>query len=365
MILLLMACTQPEDSAQPVDLRGTASALAERGAQTWPAEDLPFDWMQTVWAYGVWSLREDWTQDYAADWMLDNLSRFEGEDPAAFHSSDSMSPSLLASLLMTENPSLKLEPIVEAGHAYLAVAPKTAEGAYEHWGPDSVFGEVGEVWIDSQFMIGMFLLAEYDRTGDPSHLQSWVEQYELFSLHCRDEQDQLYRHAWSDVEQVNIPSEAVYWNRGNSWVLVSAAEYLARVEPGSEGWNTIQPLFEAHAQATVAYQAEDGLWHTVLNHPEDPDNYTETAGSALIGHALSRGLETGALEGVDYEEAVRRSALGTLDRVDPETLVVEGTSFGTNPGDYDYYLGIVQLDDIILGVGSVVLFLNQVGEVEP
>lgn len=365
LLAALLACTPPEAEPDPLDLSSTARELAARGAETWPAEDLPFDWMQTVWAYGLWSLDEDWSTAYAQDWMADNLERFQGEDPAGFHSSDSMSPALLASLLMGQDPSLELEPITDAAHAYLAEAPRTAEGAYEHWGPDSVFGEVGEVWIDSQFMIGMFLLAEYDRSGDSAYLDSWVEQYELFSMHCRDEQDQLYRHAWSDVEQVNIPAEAVYWNRGNSWVLVSAAEYLARVEPGSPGWERIQPQFEAHAQATLALQAEDGLWHTVLNFPEDPDNYTETAGSALIGHALARGLESGALEGQEWEDSVARAARGTYGRVNPETGAVEGTSFGTNPGDYDYYLGIIQLDDIILGVGTVVLFLDQVGELDP
>jgi unsaturated rhamnogalacturonyl hydrolase len=360
-MIWLLACTAGEP--EPIDLTQTARALAERGSETWPAEDLPFDWMQTVWAYGVWSLHEAWTQDYAEAWMADNLYRFEGEDPASFHSSDSMSPALLASLLMAEDPSLELTSITDAGHAYLAVAPKTEAGAYEHWGPGSVFGEVGEVWIDSQFMIGMFLLAEHDRTGDPAYLDTWAEQYELFSMHCRDEGDQLYRHAWSDPDQANIPLEAVYWNRGNSWVLVSAAEYLARVEPGSAGWERIQPLFEAHAAAAVAYQSEDGLWHTVLNHPEDSANYTETSGSALIGHALSRGIEAGALEGEAWQGAVDAAALGVLERVDEDTLVVEGTSFGTNPGDYDDYVGIIQLDDIILGVGSVVLFLNEVGEV--
>ncbi len=365
MLFSLLACTSSPAPAGSLDLRATATALAERGALRWPAEDLPLDWMQTVWAYGVWSLHQDWTQDYARDWMADNLGRFEGQEPASFNSSDSMSPALLASLLMAEDSSLQLTPITDAAHAYLAVAPTTEAGAYEHWGPGSVFGEVGEVWIDSQFMIGMFLLAEYDRTHDLAYLETWAEQYELFSMHCRDPADQLYRHAWSDLDQANIPVEAVYWNRGNSWVLVSAAEYLSRVDPGSPGWDRIQPLFEAHASAALAYQAEDGLWHTVLNHPEDPANYTETSGSALIAHALHRGLASGALEGAAYEEAVGAAALGVLDRVDPDTLVVEGASFGTNPGDYEYYVGILQLDDIILGVGTVVLFLNDVGEVTP
>ena len=40
--------------------------------------------------------------------------------------------------------------------------------------------------------------------------------------------------------------------------------------------------------------------------------------------------------------------------------VVEGTSLGTNPGDYDYYVNIGQLDNLILGSGAVVMMLAEV-----
>jgi rhamnogalacturonyl hydrolase YesR len=46
---------------------------------------------------------------------------------------------------------------------------------------------------------------------------------------------------------------------------------------------------------------------------------------------------------------------GRLSEEDDGVWVVEGTSFGTNPGDYDYYVSVAQLDDIILGVGAVAL----------
>jgi len=95
-----------------------------------------------------------------------------------------------------------------------------------------------------------------------------------------------------------------------------------------------------------------------LNRPEDPANYTETSGSALIAYAFHVGVEAGAL-GPEYQDAAYATVDGIVsDRISSDR-VVEGTSFGTNPGDYDYYVGVAQLDDIILGVGSVVMLLAE------
>ncbi len=364
VVLFLTACTgEPADTGEGAhETLALAAALAERGAQTWPVEDLPFDWMQTVWGYGLLRLHlasgDDAWLGLDAAWMEDHVDGFTGDDPRTFHSSDSMSPALLASSVMVEEPSLELEPITEAAHAYLDAAPRTDSGAIEHWAEGSAFGEIGQVWVDSQFMFGVFLLSEYQRTGDRAHLEAWVEQYLLFSELCRGE-DGLYRHAWDDVAGENIPLDAVYWNRGNSWVLVSAAEMLRIVGPDDPAWDTIQPLFLEHAEATRSLQADDGLWYTVLNRPTGAGNYTETSGSALIAYAFEVGLDSGALEGEAWRVSVTAAVDGVGDRV-TEDLVVEGTSFGTNPGDYDYYVSVAQLDDIILGVGSVVMLLSEV-----
>ena len=45
-------------------------------------------------------------------------------------------------------------------------------------------------------------------------------------------------------------------------------------------------------------------------------------------------------------------------------LVVHGTSVGTNPGDYDYYTAVPVFDDLMLGIGSVILFFAEVDGLE-
>lgn len=350
-----------------LDTLPTALRLAEEGRERWPSDVLAFSWIETVWHFGLHRTAlasGDTAATEAIDaWLDHGLASFEGTDPRTIDSSDSLSPSTLASIRAHEGGRAELQPILDAAWHYLDdEALTTDEGAITHWGAGSVLDAQDEVWVDSQFMFGMFLLAEHDRTGDPVILDRFVEQYVLFSELCRDPADQLYRHAYNDTTDSNIPEEAVYWARGNSWVLISAAEYLARVPASDPGHQQVAPLFEAHAEAVMALQADDGLWHTVLNSPQGPDpaNYTETSASALIAYALVRGTES-VLDDGDVDRVLTPAIRGLEGRLTESggELSLAGTSFGTNPGDYDYYVGILQLDDQLLGVGSVLMALSE------
>jgi unsaturated rhamnogalacturonyl hydrolase len=179
---------------------------------------------------------------------------------------------------------------------------------------------------------------------------------------CRDPDDQLYRHMYDDEFDHNVPSEAVYWARGNSWVLISAAEYIDRV--GVEDAGEVLPLFQSHMAAVVELQDEsDGMWHTVMNAPngDDPYNYTETSATALIGYAIARGMASGALDD-SYRPALTAAIDGVTTRVEDDVVV--GASVGTNPGNYDYYVAVPTIDDYMLGIGTVIMVLAEVDGTE-
>lgn len=372
--LALIACqgpAEPEPEVRTLDTIEAAETLAREGIERRPTDTVGLGWIETVWAHGLLALHratgDDAYHDYNVAWLQRHLPEFATDPPRAFTSSDSMAPASVASELMRIDGSLALTPLTDAAHAYLAEANLTAEGAITHWGEAPPFLDDDEVWVDSLFMFGMFLLSEHERTGDRAHLERFVEQYVLYSELCRDPVDQLYRHAYKDATGLNIPQSDTYWARGNSWVLIAGAEALARIDQGDPAYGTLAPLVEAHAGAVIDHQADDGLWHTVMNRPrgDDPANYTETSASALLAYGLLRGAETvvpperalpavhAAVAGIEGRLRQRESHLG-----------LTGTSFGTNPGDYDYYVGVPVADDLMLGVGSVILLLSEVHGLE-
>lgn len=361
-VLVLVGCGAPVDDVPEPErwaTLATAERLADEGAVRWPAATQVFNWIPAVWGYGVLGVHEASDAPrhlaYGTAWMEASLPRFGGEDPLRFTASDEMAAAGVASIV-AHRAGLDLAPILAEADAYLDTrAPRVANGAIAHWG-DSPFFDEDQVWVDSLFMVGMYWLAEHDRTGEAGRLDAVAEQYARFSELCRDPDDDLYRHAWDDSDGVNIPADALYWARGNAWVLVVGAELLARVERDGPIWEAVQPAFAAHAEAVAATQAPDGLWRTVLNDPFPGDgrNYTETAGSALVLLALARGVEVGALEGEAWTGVIDGAVEGLLGRVrdDGESLLLEGTSLGTNPGDYDNYVDTPVLDGFALGVGA-------------
>lgn len=372
-LLLFLAGCGPDLNPveQPLDSLPLAEALGEQGVGNYSCGSLMFDWTQSVWAFGIHRLyavtgETSWQDCYRA-WMDDALPGFEASEPESFTSSDSMSPSTLAATLMLEDGTAHYAAIATAADLYLDGAPRLDNGAIAHWGLENPYGfETDQVWIDSMFMFGAYLARMYAATGDGAYLDRYVEQYLAFSDLCRDPDDQLYHHAWDDSDQRNIPADAVYWARGNAWVLVSAAELLNELEPTDEAWQIIQPLYQRQAEAFLAHQdPDDGLWHTVINEPlgDDPENYTETSGSALIGYGLARGIEAGALDRDAWSPAVVTAAVGVMGRIDERSdgkLSIEGTSFGTNPGeDYEHYVGVEQVDDMMLGYGPAIMLLAE------
>ena len=365
--LLLAAfagCAPPADEEPVVERYDTlaeAERLAEQSWDRWDPADLSFDWSQAVLAWGIQRAFDasgtPRHQDYYRTWLDAGLAeRFDAPDAQPFRSSDSMSPSILASLATAEGAG-DYAPILGAAEEYLAGARRTDEGgAIVHWGPEHPFGGPRQVWIDSMFMIGMYLLAEGDRTGEAMYADRWVTQADGTRLHCMTADD-LYLHAWDDDDGLNIPVEPVYWARGNSWVLVSAAEAVARGVDWQEG-------YVAHARALVDAQQPSGRWLTVLDGPpQDGLNYEETSATALIAYGLSVGLEAGALDRAEFGPALDRAVQGILERVVVEEdghHTVMGTSLGTNPGGYDNYVSIATLPDQLVGVGAVIALLAQV-----
>ncbi len=372
-LALIIGCpTEPGPDPEPVvplyDTVEVANRLASQARVRWAPDDLGLDWIQTVLAWGFLRLHaaepEAGHDSFGITWMDSHVDEFTGVDPRVFVSSDSMSPASVAAYLMADDATRDYTPVTAAAADYLATLPRTADGAFPHWGPDHVLlGDTLQVWVDSQFMIGMTLLQEFRRTGEQGHLTEWVAQYRLFSELCRDPEDQLYRHAWDDLGGVNIPADAIYWNRGNSWVLVSAAEFL-RLAPDHADAADIEALFLAHLEATIATQRDDGLFWTVLNapHGDDARNYPETSGSALIGYAIAVGLEAGALPADPWQATLSRIVTGVAAQLPEEDgrFVLYGTSFGTNPGDYDNYVNTPTLPDQIVGVGAVLMLLAEV-----
>jgi unsaturated rhamnogalacturonyl hydrolase len=365
-VALVVGCPTAEpqdddDAPQALETRELTAALAAQWAAEDPPEDHPWDWMDAVYMLGfveAHRITSDPEQlDYPARWIEEYYGELvNGErDPDA---SDRVAPNILPVQHMTLSGADSYPAVLEVVDEYLASVPRSDDGGILHWGTH--FPDKRELLIDSLFMFGGYLVSAYALTGDEAYLDLFVEQLSIFESLCRHDEAGLFVHAWDDDDKQNIPDEPIYWARGNGWIVAVTSWYLAWAPSDHGGRELVLDVYRGQVDAWIEVQDDGGLFHTVLNHPDDPDNYLETSASALFLHGTARGIHAGVLPPDDYRDAVVAAHDGVVSRIVEDgdgRLTVEGTSFGTMPTTYDNYIGIPLVDDLPMGVGTVLMGL--------
>ena len=316
-------------------------------AENQPAEH-PWDWTSGVFMIGLGQLQE-YTgepryQDYYRAWIDYHLAR-----GFAISRNDQIAPGLLCLLLyrQTHEPRY-LEAAERIGRYILHEAVRTREGGLIHFGP--VGGS--QMWIDSLFMLGPFLVELSEATGDPAYTQEALRQCLIMYRHLQDPSG-LCKHRWSEATGRTNPD---HWLRGNGWAFAAAAVVLSHLpaEGSSPERDQLLARFQKQARALARHQAETGLWHTVI---DEPQTYLESSGSALVIYGMVEGVRAGLLEKSCLATA-NRGLFGLLAevRIHPDgSATMENISLGTRPGDAAYYNDVIRDENITFGVGAFLL----------
>lgn len=354
-----------EGAASNRAVLGTARALAD----TWMAQHAPSDvawsWGEGLLMLGMLDLGRT-TGDLRYDtYALDWLHAHQQAGYTIFWS-DSCPPGTVASELIARRHATELEPIIQDVDTYLfQKAPRTSDGGIAHLGLLPFVLEK-QLWVDSLFMFGEYLIQNGARTGDPKYLDLMASQYAIFAQHLQDPGSGLWTHSWDDIAQQNHPpiEDQVFWARGNSWALVSGFDLVAALPPEDPRRAALLPGITRQEQAVLATQDGSGLYWTVLNRPGE--TYLESAGSAMISYGLARAFQEG-LAGPDAVQAAVRGLQGLLGRIRIEadgSAVLSGTSVGTDPGPFWYYKSIPTKDNVSYGVGGFLLLATRLVDLE-
>ncbi len=365
MLLSLAACGPDPGEAPPEEslLTGDqALALADQWRADRSPEEEYWDWMNAVYMLGFVRAHElsgdDAYLDYATDWVDHHYPQIE-EGEIFPDASDRVAPNIIAVEIMRLTGEDRYPAATAAVDEYLATVPRSADGAILHWGTH--FPEKLEVLIDSLFMIGGYLVAMYDLTGDPAYLDQFTEQLAIFADLCQDPDEGLFLHAWDDEDGVNIPAEPIFWARGNSWIVAVCAWYLAVAPEDHADRALVESIYRDVVDAFIRYQDDSGLFYTIVNRPGEGDNYLETSSTALFAYGVAVGLRAGVLESSSYRPALAAAVEGLQSQVREEDdghLTVTNTSYGTVPTTFEIYCGIPLVDDLNLGVGAMLMALS-------
>lgn len=266
--------------------------------------------------YGTATGKEEVT-DYLLHWVNRNKQKAEGARVINSLAPYALFPELYR---LTGDPWL-LSQAQEVAAWMLGTAPRTREGALEHTVTEAVeFPE--QVWADTVYMAVLFLARLASLTGDRELAAAAVQQTLLHLRLLQDPETGLLFHGWNS--RAGSHMSAARWARANAWVALAVPEIVAGTVSLTAIPQELYSRYRRLASALRQAQGASGLWHTVL---DQPDDYEETSASAGIACGFLKAVKSGLLEDA-YLESAEAALVGILPLIH-EDGEVQGVSGGT------------------------------------
>lgn len=192
-----------------------------------------------------------------------------------------------------------------------------------------------QVWLDGLYMALPVYLQ------DPANAEDAMCQIEQVRRRLYLPERRLYRHAWDErrVQEWADPETGLspcVWLRAEGWFLMMLVDIRELMPLPAQKERLDMILLEAIDGLLPYRQQESGMFLQLVDLVEEPGNYPETSGSAMVAYALMKGARLGMLpagyfdQGADILAGIQRTCLKKTD----EALVLDGIcgSAGLGPG---------------------------------
>ena len=235
-----------------------------------------------------------------------------------------------------------------------------------------------QVWLDGLFMVEPFYMEYEMKFGGMEKVADIVRQFRNVRQHLWNGEKGLNYHAWDESRQMfwadkETGLSANFWLRSTGWYLMALVDTIGNCrEELYEHYRALVDIFRESLTGLLRYQAEDGLFYQVIDHPEAEGNYTETSGSSMVAYALMKGVRLGILDPEKYlpigqkvfEAIVNTKMKPEEDGVTRLTDIcwVAGLGPEKNPqrdGSVAYYLSEPKKSDDAKGVGPFIMAYSE------
>lgn len=310
-----------------------------------------WEWTQGVGLYGLWKLFSyEKKESY-----LEMLTRFYDRQidigfPAL--NVNTAAPYLAMSFLAEYTGEEKyLRPCVDAAEKIMSEFPRTDEGGFQHKTSDSLNEQ--ELWDDTLYMTVLFLanmgriLKNQAMTGEAQY------QFLLHEKYLCDKVSGLWYHGWTFKEKNNFAG--AFWGRGNCWITMAIPEFLEICDCSEAVKRMLANTLQEQVQSLRDLQAENGMWHTLV---DDADSYVEASATCGFAYGILRAVKDGIVD-KSYLETAARAVRPIMDCIS-EDGVVRQVSYGTPMGrtTKDFYKQI-ELKSMPYGQALAILFLME------
>ncbi len=205
---------------------------------------------------------------------------------------------------------------------YWSNITRSVEGAVQHdpnWPPDP----------DAQHALLLDRMQDYTSrmaqtgllTGDTNYYAECAEQFRLYRQILRDPASGLYSQGRGWMTDPNELSPGA-WSRGHGWLIRGMVDSLMALPPASDEYIEVQGYLQELADALLAVQAPDDMWHQLIHLPPE-DSYPDSTGTGLILYNLALALDEGILVGAQYRTAAEQAYDALLDYISSDGLILQ------------------------------------------
>ena len=159
-------------------------------------------------------------------------------------------------------------------------------------------------------------------TGEEAFFDECVEQYCRHRALLRSPATGLWSQGrgWLAPGDERLSPGA--WSRGHGWLMRGMEKSLAHLPAGSPWAGQMMEWLRELSDTLLALQAEEGVWHTLLNRPRS-ESLPDSSGTGMIAVHLARAWTGGWLPDSRYRDAALKAfaALPRLVREDGAVLL--------------------------------------------
>ncbi|HPI73805.1 MAG TPA: glycoside hydrolase family 88 protein [bacterium] len=303
--------------------RGTAGLVRETANEvdhdpaSWGLDIDDWDWNAGVGLVAISDYYERTHKaevlDYLSGWVAKNKHQCAKKDHVNYLAPLAIYPDMF---LRTNDPYYR-DIAVDYADWVLASAGRSKEGVFFHGHSVS-----DEVWADTVFMALVFLSRTARLTANKAMAREVYFQLLSHLQLLQDEKTGVLYHGWHCVHK-NFMSGAL-WTRGNSWIVIGAPFIMEAIGALVPMPDEILKRYRKLVDGLLSFQAENGLWHTVMTRP---DFYQETSGSAGIAGGILKAVRLQMLDS-GYQAKAFKAMEGVVAQIDGEGAV-QGVSGGT------------------------------------
>jgi unsaturated rhamnogalacturonyl hydrolase len=221
--------------------------------------------------------------------------------------------------------AVPLELYQQTSHArYRTLGRAFADGQWDNPGPSGLTRQT-RFWIDDMYMITILQVQAFRATGDLRYLDRTATEMAAY-LDRLQQPNGLFFHA------IDTP---FHWGRGNGWMAAGMTELLRAMPDAHPQRARILAGYRKMMATLLGYQAADGMWRQLIDHPE---SWPESSCTGMFTYAFVNGVKRGWLDAESYGPAARKGWLALVGRIDDQGAVHD-VCVGTGAkNDLQYYL---------------------------